>query len=595
MSTKTENILLTLAYLLFADKHHLHRLHFVGESLDRAEDWITRAHEDGLIEELTWALSEEYRDEVTGAKKKQTVRQASMWQLSKEGHDTIKHLPTYPYQAYRKRATSLLEHDRRVLDMVVRLIELARQSGLCGIKVFREVKLNPNPKSRRPVLDALMIFEVGGTFSQEHPNLVPWSLDKALSDETLWRVAIEGDNHSEPAQVVAAKTKSYKTVLANEHWRKYWNERYGSVEPVVAWGAPSEARARAIVGWWQEHWPDGRWLATSDAGLQENRWWLRWNGETAENHRLGFPSRQVQEQRQEQAQARRQDAEDRLWAQAPDGDAEIYRDLFRLTYAQYVVQKREDEERKRKQQAEAEAEQRKREEAKRAAAEAEQQKGLAAERVRQEAEERAERERQEAAERAEQERLERRSQFRRRLVRPWWWLYWLGQAAVWLFVIVAGVCFAVLQKWWEVLWDKHYGDSGGQVLLRVLTGAAVVGAIWWAGIPPWRPFVWVYEVAFQDEFGPAPVAARPSAPRPTAVTCGLVRTTADLPLRREPRLSAPMVLAEKMPRGAVALSLCSTQTSVERLAAGERTITWVHLQAQGQTGWANEEYLERER
>jgi predicted deacetylase len=73
MSTKTENILLTLAYLLFADKHHLHRLHFVGESIDTAEDWITGARDAGPIEELRWSLTEERENRVLGVRRNQTI------------------------------------------------------------------------------------------------------------------------------------------------------------------------------------------------------------------------------------------------------------------------------------------------------------------------------------------------------------------------------------------------------------------------------------------------------------------------------------------------------------------------------------------
>jgi hypothetical protein len=418
MSTKTENILLTLAYLLFADKHHLHRLHFVGESLDTAEDWITSARDAGLIEELRWSLTEERENRVLGVRRKQTIRQPSMWQLTLEGHEQIKHHAAYPYKAYRKRATSLLEHDRRVLDMVVRLIELARTSGLCGIKVFREVKLNPNPKSRRPVLDALIVLEVGGTFSQEHPCLVPWSMDTPLDDETLWRIAIEGDNATEPGQVVAGKAGAYQKVLANEHWQRYWVERYGPARPIVAWGAPSEARAQAIVRWWEEHWPDGKWLVTSDAGLRENRWWYHARAHTQAGFRVGFPARQPgwrAAQREEEAR----------WAAVLPHDVQHYRHELGLTYAHYEAERqRQAAERQQeyaRRQAERQVEERRRH------ALAEQARAEAAGRER-EAEERKLREAEERAEALRQEVEARRRTFRQRLVRPWWWAFWAGGA-----------------------------------------------------------------------------------------------------------------------------------------------------------------------
>jgi hypothetical protein len=53
-----------------------------------------------------------------------------------------------------------------------------------------------------------------------------------------------------------------------------------------------------------------------------------------------------------------------------------------------------------------------------------------------------------------------------------------------------------------------------------------------------------------------------------------------------------MVLPAKLARGAVVVSLCTTETSVERLAAGETTITWLLLQVEDGEGWANQAYLE---
>jgi hypothetical protein len=50
----------------------------------------------------------------------------------------------------------------------------------------------------------------------------------------------------------------------------WWNKQYGPL-PIPLWVAPSEARAAAIHAQWMRAWPEGRWLVTSDAGLQQNR------------------------------------------------------------------------------------------------------------------------------------------------------------------------------------------------------------------------------------------------------------------------------------------------------------------------------------
>jgi hypothetical protein len=585
MSTKTENILLTLAYLLFADKHHLHRLHFVGESLDTVEDWITGARDDELIEELRWSLTEERKRATTGERRKQTIRQPSMWQLTPEGHEQIKHYAAYPYKVYRKRATALLEHDRRVLHMIVRLIELARETGLCGIKVFREVKLNPNPKSRRPVLDALVVMEVGGSFSREHPCLVPWSLDAPLDDETLWRIAIEGDNATEPGQVVAGKAGAYQKVLANEHWQRYWVERYGPVRPIVAWGAPTEARALAIVRWCEDQWTDGQWLVTSGAGLRENRWWYHNGGRTRAEFRVGFPSC-------ERGWRAAQREEDARWAVVLPHDVQYYRHELGMTYAQYEQeQRRETEERQKevaRQHAERQAEERRRLAlAERARAEAARQAHEATDRQQREAEERAEAQRQEAE--------ARRRAFRRRLVRPWWWAYWAGCGLWWVTRhVLIGIAW-VAGWWWSLLWSDEHAYGLAQPFARALTAAALVGSLWIAGISPWQPVTWLWEVVD----GPGALVTTQAGSSGelaggTEAGCGRFRTTVDLPLRAEPRLSAPMVLPAKLPKGAVVVSLCTTETSVERLAAGDTTITWLRLQAEGEEGWANQAYLEDE-
>jgi hypothetical protein len=141
-----------------------------------------------------------------------------MWFLTDAGDQSIRRLAAYPDERKRSRPRAVLEHDKRTLDMIVTIIELARRTGLSGIKVFREVKLNPDPKVRRPILDALVIFEVGGSFSEEHPDLVPWSLDKPLTDESLWRVCLEADNNTEANQVIAGKAISYQQVLNNQAW-----------------------------------------------------------------------------------------------------------------------------------------------------------------------------------------------------------------------------------------------------------------------------------------------------------------------------------------------------------------------------------------
>ena len=264
-----ENLLLTLAYCWYLDRNNIHKLHFSDSSLNHVQDVLTSLNTDELIVEHRWSsvMSVRVDDKVV----KRTIRQPSMWQLSETGHRAIQHLPAYPHTLGRMRPRQLFPHDKRTNDAIVRIIEMARHYGLSGLNVQREVKLNPNPKVRRPIIDALMIFETNSTESSDHRNLLPWSSDRHLSSEATYRIAIEADNDTEPGQVIAGKASSYQKVLATPSWRDWWNERYGRVSPIVAWVVPTEARAKDIVRHWEQAWPQGEWIVTSDEGLALNR------------------------------------------------------------------------------------------------------------------------------------------------------------------------------------------------------------------------------------------------------------------------------------------------------------------------------------
>jgi hypothetical protein len=274
--SKTENILLSLKYCWMLNREHIQRLHFPDKSIKAVQDVLTNLKDQGLVDKLNWG---------------NPVRQPSMWFLTDTGDQSIRRLAAYPDERKRSRPRAVLEHDKRTLDMIVTIIELARHTGLSGIKVFREVKLNPDPKVRRPILDALVIFEVGGSFSEDNPDLVPWSLDKPLTDESLWRVCLEADNNTEANQVIAGKALSYQQVLNNQAWWHWWCERYGRSQPWVMWVAPTEQRVASIVAHWEQTWNGGQWLAATDAGLQENSWTLHYDRESRHNQAIGFPAR----------------------------------------------------------------------------------------------------------------------------------------------------------------------------------------------------------------------------------------------------------------------------------------------------------------
>ena len=52
--------------------------------------------------------------------------------------------------------------------------------------------------------------------------------------------------------------------------------------PVVLWLVPHERRADLVMRAWQEAWPSGKWLITTDERLQQDRWTEYYAGQVRE-------------------------------------------------------------------------------------------------------------------------------------------------------------------------------------------------------------------------------------------------------------------------------------------------------------------------
>jgi hypothetical protein len=175
---------------------------------------------------------------------------------------------------------------------------------------------------------------------------------------------------------------------------------------------------------------------------------------------------------------------------------------------------------------------------------------------------------QKRTERAEAQRQateEQRRAFRRRLVRPWWWTYWAACGIWWVVRHALHMLARLASEWWLVLWGDAYAYTSMQPFARARTPLALVGILWPVGVPIWQPALWIWEAVAGSVDAPAAHGDAQVEQR----TCGELRTTTNLPVRAEPRLSAPMILPAKLPKGTAVLSLCTTESSVERLAAGE--------------------------
>jgi hypothetical protein len=118
----------------------------------------------------------------------------------------------------------MLAHERagEVAEAIVCLIEIGRRSKLSGLFVAHELRLDPQEK--RPVCDALVVMQFG-TF--DLPNLVPWSSDPAIEDESRFRFAIGADNDTEPLGVIAGKAHAYRKLAEDDAWAAWWTRQEG--------------------------------------------------------------------------------------------------------------------------------------------------------------------------------------------------------------------------------------------------------------------------------------------------------------------------------------------------------------------------------
>jgi len=270
------NLLLGLAWLGELDRDQIARLWFPERSTSTVEKTLADLGKQGVIQKRNWSRRDGARNV--------TVPQLGRWSLTPAGHAHIKQRDQYPARATQPRQKRLIEHDARTTAIIVRLIELARPRDLSGVAIVHELRLHP--ERSRPIMDALLIFQLHGGFNQSH--LVPWSRDLPTEDERLFRFAIEADNNTEPPEVLRGKAQAYRGVNSDAAWQRWWRQQYGP-PPLPIWVAPDADRVQTIHTHWKKVWPEGMWYITDDAGLVHNRWLKYHRGQDEQIH-VVFPA-----------------------------------------------------------------------------------------------------------------------------------------------------------------------------------------------------------------------------------------------------------------------------------------------------------------
>jgi hypothetical protein len=259
------NVLHGLAWLGCASTRHVQHLWFPQRTVDRARTLLNRLCGQGLIEAYRWYLP---RPTVVLRQRDHRLipapprRAGHWWTLTKKRLDLATTLSGEPLRSVGLRAPQLLAHDRRVVDTIVQMITLARPLGLSGVYLEREALLNP--PARKPRMDAVVVLRVQPGHETTHG--VPWTAQPPLPRETPYRFALEIDNDTEGNNELTIKALAYRDAA-----RAAWTQQR-QIFPVPVWVVPHAKRRDRIHALWQQAWPDGQWLLTTEADMHADTW-----------------------------------------------------------------------------------------------------------------------------------------------------------------------------------------------------------------------------------------------------------------------------------------------------------------------------------
>lgn len=261
-------LLVSLALLSEATKAQLRDIHFPRKSLKSMQ----RALAPLLSADPP--LVEERRRYAFNPGAGTPSPQVSAYRLTEAGHSAVRHDPRYPVKTgpdqYAARLSDptnsqTLEHDLLGTAGIVALVGHARQQGLSGLFLRREIQLDP--EQRAPRIDALLVFHMGGPVGA---GIQSWTKDLPGGDELRRVIAFEIDRSTEAISVIRGKARSYRRAEAKLSVHEHWTTHYGRM-PLILWLAPDEKRLATIGQAWADEWPEGTWLLATAERLRDNR------------------------------------------------------------------------------------------------------------------------------------------------------------------------------------------------------------------------------------------------------------------------------------------------------------------------------------
>ena len=274
-----QDLLLSYAWCVELTLEHLHRLHYANRSKRTVQYALERLTDAGWIERHERHGTSRPLHSEKASTHSVPTRLPAVWSLTMEGHAQIKGLEAYPAKetktqypakAGKARGERLREHDLLLSELVVELIERGRERGLSGIFVGRELRLSV--ERPRPLMDALLLLHFHDIPCA--PNVVPWTKDKATTQEQTLRYAVELDTGSEAIATVVKKAEEYAAIIRpdNRAWFDWWYPRYGARPFVLLVLPENKSRFETVFEGWARAWPEGAWAMTTPGRLREDRW-----------------------------------------------------------------------------------------------------------------------------------------------------------------------------------------------------------------------------------------------------------------------------------------------------------------------------------